>query len=73
MPFYYFYGDKMTAETSKRGGARHGAGRKPTGRLKIFKTISISGTPEEIERLKALAETSGKSFSRFVIDTLLSS
>lgn len=73
MPFYYFYGDKMTPEMSKHGGARKGAGRKPTGRLKIFKTISISGTPEEIERLKALAETSGKSFSRFVIDTLLSS
>lgn len=59
------------------GGARPGAGRKKgsvkdgaTGRKKIFQTASISGTPEEIARLKANAESAGQSVSRFVISQL---
>lgn len=62
-----------------RGGYREGGGRpkgspnKGTelGRKTIFKTASISGSPEEIEALKKLAEQSGKSFSRFIIEALL--
>ena len=53
------------------GGAREGSGRKATGRMKEFKTISICGTPEEVERLKKKAKVSGKTVSRFVLDSLL--
>ena len=60
-------------ETPKatRGGARKGAGRKPTGRLKQFANTTISGTPDEIATLKALAASASKSVSRYVLDTLL--
>ena len=61
-----------------RGGARPGAGRKPgslnknnaLGRKKIYQTISISGTPDEIAALKANAEAAGQTVSRFVLDRL---
>ncbi len=64
-----------------RGGYREGGGRpkgspnKGTelGRKTIFKTISISGYPEEIEAVKALAEKSGKSVSRFLLDLAFNS
>ena len=65
----------MTKQTW--GGARPGAGRKKgsvkdgaTGRKKIFQTASISGTPEEIARLKANAQAAGQSVSRYVISML---
>lgn len=54
-----------------KGGAREGAGRPATGRLKIFANMTISGTPEEIEEIKRLAKESGKSASRFIIDEIL--
>lgn len=66
------------AETRKdpRGGARAGAGRKKgsvsCGEKKIFKTVSISGTPAEIKKLKIIAKQSGKTVSRFVLDNLIS-
>ena len=40
------------------------------GRKKIFQTVSISGTPEEIAALKACAAGKGKTVSRLVIDAL---
>lgn len=60
-----------TEKKSNRGGARVGSGRKATGRKIIYKTVSISGTPEEIEQLKQLAEKSGKTFSRFIIESFI--
>lgn len=61
----------------RRGGARPGAGRKKgsvkegaTGRKKIFYTVSISGTPEEIAKLKANAAAADQTVSRFVISRL---
>lgn len=61
------------AEKEKKysGYGYHGGGRKPTGRLKIFANTTISGSPEEIEKLKSLAKSEGKSLSRLVCDTLL--
>lgn len=61
------------AEKEKKysGYGYHGGGRKPTGRLKIFANTTISGTPEEIEELKSLAKSKGKSLSRLVLETLL--
>ena len=63
-----------------RGGYREGAGRpkgspnKGTelGRKTVFKSITISGSPEEVERIRQLAESSGKSVSRFIIERILS-
>lgn len=65
--------ENQMAEKEKKysGYGYHGGGRKPTGRLKIFANTTISGTPEEIEELKALAKSKGKSLSRLVLDTLL--
>ena len=52
-------------------GGYHGGGRKPTGRQKIYVNTTISGLPEEINALKALAKKSGKTLSRLVIETFL--
>lgn len=56
---------------SGRGGY-HGGGRKklPPELKKVYKTISISGTPEEIENLKQKAKANNKSVSRYVIENL---
>ncbi len=62
-----------------RGGYREGGGRpkgspnKGTelGRKTQFKTISVSGYPEEIEAIKELAKNAGKSVSRFIVETIL--
>lgn len=56
----------------KRGGSREDSGRKPTGRLKIFFSTTISGTEEEIKLLKEQAKAEGKSVSRYVLDWALS-
>ena len=47
---------KMEKEKQKlqHGGARPGAGRKPSGKKKIYKTLSISLLPEEWEQLDAM-------------------
>ena len=56
--------------TSNWGGARKGAGR-PRGIKKPYKTMTIS-VPEPIAaELKELAAQSGKSFSRFIVDSIL--
>jgi hypothetical protein len=52
-------------------GGYHGGGRKKTGRQKIYVNTTISGLPDEINALKALAKKSGKTLSRFVIETFL--
>lgn len=62
-----------------RGGYREGAGRPKgsanngtvLGRKTPYKNVTVSGSPEEIEELKKLAEASGKSLSRFVIESIL--
>lgn len=52
-------------------GGYHGGGRKPTGRQKIYVNTTISGLPEEIDSLKALAKKSGKTLSRLIIESFL--
>lgn len=70
----------MEKTKSTWGGVREGQGRPKgsknktpaQGRKTVFKTVSISGTPEEVDKLKQLALDAGyKSFSRFVIESLL--
>ena len=65
-------GNAMTEDKPKytgRGGY-HGGGRPRKDEEARRKTISISGTPKEIENLKKLAKESGKTVSRFVLDNL---
>ena len=63
--------EKMTERVNRQGGHRPGSGRKPTGRKKIYHNITISGSPEEIERIDDLVKGSGKTRSRYVIEALL--
>ena len=64
--------ENATKDKPKYSGyGYHGGGRKPTGRVKQFANATVSGSPEEIAALKELALQSGKSFSRFVIESLL--
>ena len=58
----------MEKKTETRGGSRPGSGRKKTGA--DFFSTTISGSPEEIQRLKDNAAAAGKSVSRFVLDRL---
>lgn len=61
------------------GGKRAGQGRpkgspnKGTelGRKTIFASVTISGSPEEVAKIKELAKESGKSVSRFIIESIL--
>jgi len=52
------------------GYGYHGGGRKPLpeDQKKKYITISVSGQPEEIERLKAKAQEEHKTVSRFILD-----
>lgn len=54
-------------------GGYHGGGRpkKAENEKKIYKTISIAGSPAEIEQIRTLAQAENKTVSRFVIDTIL--
>lgn len=59
----------MTREKKRKAGG----GRKtidPTGKKKVFFSATISGTPEEIERLKEIAKANGKSVSRYILDAI---
>lgn len=58
----------MEKKTETRGGSRPGSGRKKTGA--IYVTTAISGSPEEIQRLKDNAASAGQSVSRYVLDRL---
>lgn len=54
-----------------RGGARAGAGRKLKQIHKPRKpTLSIMGEKTELNRLRGKAVKSGKSISRFVLESL---
>lgn len=45
---------------------KHAGGRPATGVKRI--SISISGKPEQIEKLKELAKRNGKNVSQFVLE-----
>lgn len=53
-------------------GGYHGGGRKKKdeSEKKVYKNITISGTPEELENLKLKAKVAGKTVSRYVIESL---
>ena len=67
-----YYWD-MTEKKSGRGGRREGAGRKkiPESERKKFRTVSISGTENEIAVLKKQAAENGKSLSGYILDELV--
>jgi hypothetical protein len=60
----------MSDEKKYSGYGYHGGGRKPLPeeQKKKYITISISGQPEEIVKLKEVAFKNGKSVSRLVLD-----
>ena len=62
----------MAEEKKYIGYGYHGGGRKPLpeGEKKVFQSTTISGTPEEIEKLKKIAKSKGKSVSRYILDTI---
>lgn len=54
-------------------GGYHGGGRpkKAESEKTVYKTLSIAGSPEEIEQIREMAQAESKTVSRFVIDTIL--
>lgn len=60
----------MAEEKKYVGYGYHGGGRKPLPeeQKKKYITISVSGQPEEIVKLKEVAVKNGKSVSRLVLD-----
>ena len=63
----------ITQEKQYSGYGYHGGGRpkKAENEKTVFKTISIAGRPEEIEKIKEMAKAEGKNVSRFLIDMAL--
>lgn len=61
-------------EKSTWGGTRAGAGRKK-GSVKgdnyASARIVLYCTPEEADKIKALAKENGKNVSRFIVETVL--
>ena len=58
----------MKNPKSTHGGARKGTGRKPTGRLRIYETISIALLPEE--RAELDRQRGEKSVSSYIREAL---
>lgn len=54
-------------DTEKRRGRKP---KRPEDRT-IYKNTTISGKPEELDKLKKLAADAGKTVSRFVLESLL--
>lgn len=65
----------MAEEKEKKysGYGYHGGGRpkKAQEEKTIYKTVSICGSPSEIEKLKELAQAAGLTVSRYILDNLL--
>lgn len=51
------------------GYGYHGGGRKPTGVRRV--SFCVSCQPEELAKIKELAEKSGKTVSRLLLDAVL--
>ena len=56
------------------GYGYHGGGRpkKAESEKTIYKTISVAGSPEEIEQIREMAQVENKTVSRFIIESILS-
>lgn len=56
------------------GYGYHGGGRpkKAESGKTIYKTISVAGSPEEIEQIREMAQAENKTVSRFIIESILS-
>lgn len=54
-------------------GGYHGGGRpkKAENEKTVYKTLSIAGSPEEIEQIRKMAKEENKTVSRFVIESVL--
>ena len=56
------------------GYGYHGGGRpkKAESEKTIYKTISVAGSPEEIEQIREMAQAENKTVSRLIIESILS-
>ncbi len=64
----------MSEEKKYSGYGYHGGGRKKgSGEGTKRVSFSVSCQPEELEKVKALAEKAGKSVSRFLLDLAFNS
>jgi len=61
----------MSEEKKYTGYGYHGGGRPRKDVEARRVTISISGTPTEIQKLRELAKENNKTVSRFVLDQVL--
>ena len=62
---------KGWAERGEKGGRPKGSVKEgATGRLKPYKTFSVSCPLDEYERVKAKAEEQNKTISRFLLDAV---
>ena len=59
------------SKKSNKGGKREGAGRPFAKERKKFVTISVTGTPGEIQEIRQRVSKSGKSISRYILDKIL--
>lgn len=59
---------KYTGRGGWRGGGRP---KKAESEKTVYKTLSIAGSPEEIEQIRRLAESENKTVSRFIIEKIL--
>lgn len=63
----------MQEEKKYIGYGYHGGGRKKMDESdkKIYKNITISGTPEQLDRIKQIAKSEGITVSKLVIKAIL--
>ena len=62
---------KGWAERGEKGGRPKGSFKEgATGRLKEYKTFSVSCPVEEYEAVRAKAEAQGKTISRLLLDAV---
>ena len=63
----------LPAPKKYSGYGYHGGGRpkKAESEKTKYVTISIAGSPEEVEQIRRKASESGKTLSRYIIDTII--
>lgn len=64
----------MEGEKNTRGGKRPGAGRpKGTTRgiTRHYKKVNLAFLEEDYEMMRSLADASGKTLSRYIVDVVL--
>jgi hypothetical protein len=56
----------VPSATSKRGGRRPGAGRKPSGEPTRIETVTVYLTPDELAAIEAASATAGEARGEYL-------